>query len=424
MKTKGMDVETGGAIEGRGGASSIGVGWLLLILAAGLGVRAGWGVYRPTASADPAALEFPDEVDYWGLAASLARGDGLVGEHGFRALRMPLYPAMLAPFAGSTDGTFRAKVQQWPIGAFAAVLAALLGASVAGRAVGIAAGLLVAFDPFLVFFSSLLLNETLFITLLCGLWVAGWDGLRSDAPPPVRRWVLIGLLGAACVYAKESSLGLVALWTGLLLIRHARRPRAWIGAGVVALVLAAGLLPWALRNRQVTGQFCWLTHRGGISLYDGVQPGATGASDLGSIKQMEAVRGLDEAAWDRYFRDRSWEQIRAEPGRMMRLAWVKIARTWNPLPNVDTYQSTAVRWVSAAWTLPVYVLAVVGAWRLRRRRWEVAGLLLPAVYILLLHAVFVGSVRYRLPAMPFLEILTAVGFVGKLIERHRGRECS
>ena len=35
--------------------------------------------------------------------------------------------------------------------------------------------------------------------------------------------------------------------------------------------------------------------------------------------------------------------------------------------------------------------------------------LTPAVYFMALHAVFVSSVRYRVPAMPMLELLTGAG---------------
>jgi len=43
--------------------------------------------------------------------------------------------------------------------------------------------------------------------------------------------------------------------------------------------------------------------------------------------------------------------------------------------------------------------------------WAVTMLLLPALVVCVLHAVFVGSVRYRLPAMPMIEILAAAGMI-------------
>jgi hypothetical protein len=89
---------------------------------------------------------------------------------------------------------------------------------------------------------------------------------------------------------------------------------------------------------------------------------------------------------------------------------------WNPLPNVETYQSRAVRGISAVWMLPLYACAVTGVVlipiRNRARGLSIAlFLLLPAVYLSVLHSLFVGSVRYRLGAIPMLEMLAAAALV-------------
>lgn len=386
--------------------------WLIFLLA--LLMRSGWGLVRVLRADDPTALEFPDELDYWSLAQSVVDGHGLVGEHGYRALRMPLYPGFLAPFVASPYGTVCAKAAQWLIGAGAALLAALLATPVAGRRAGVAAGLIVAVDPFLVFFASLLLTETLFITALCGLWLVGWRILRREGAPTLRSWFILGLLSALCVYLREPSLGLVVIWALYLAAAGGSTRTTWVGAALTLVIVVAALFPWALRNRLVTGRWCWLTNRAGISLYDGVGPQATGRSNLGDIKQMPAVRGLDEYAWNRYFLDESIKSVRSDPGRIFRLAGIKIARTWNPVPNAEDYRSVWVRLISALWTIPVYLLAVVGAVRLRRRPAELVALLLPVLFVLGLHSIFVGSVRYRLIAMPMLEVLAAVGLCSAL----------
>ena len=112
---------------------------------------------------------------------------------------------------------------------------------------------------------------------------------------------------------------------------------------------------------MTTGERCWLTNRAGISLYDGVGPQATGESNLGSIKSMPAVRGLDEAAWNRYFLAESFRAMREDPLRVARLGLVKVGRTWNPVPNVRTYRSPVPVVISAVWTLSTFALAVAGA---------------------------------------------------------------
>ncbi len=393
-------------------------------------LRAGWGTFRLVRADDPSALEFPDEKQYWLMAASVSAGEGLKDELGFRATRMPLYPAGLAVFAAMANGAIVAKVLHWVLGAAAAALTAGAAATLFDRRVGLIAGLLAAFDPFLIFFSSLLLTETAFVAVLVALW---WVIARiiQQGTESHGRWVAVGLVAALCVYVRESGVGLIAVALGFVLVCRRFDRRTSVGVAIAAGLVVLALVPWAARNRRVVGEWYWLTTRAGISLYDGVGPQATGDSDLGNIKQMPAVRGLSEVEWNRYFMDESVKAIKSEPGRIVTLAGKKLARMWNPFPNVQTYQSPLVRTIAAVWTIPTFILAVVGALLLTIRSGKqdvrtAIFLLLPALYLSALHSLFVGSVRYRLGAIPMVEILAAVALVVVVDRVRQGsarREC-
>jgi hypothetical protein len=385
---------------------------LLVIFVLALLARCAIGMSRLVRSGDPTALEFPDEEQYWLMAQSLAQGDGLQDELGFRAVRMPLFPTLLAPFTYANVGVPLAKAFQWLIGAFGAAATAWAADRIFRRRVAWLAGLLMAFDPFLVFFSSLLLTETLFVAAVALLW--GWAGPMLNALParqPWRSWLILGALGALTVYVRETGLGLLLGLLALMVLAGRGRRSAFAGAAVAIGVVGLSLVPWAARNQSVTGDWCWLTHRGGISLYDGVGPQATGASDLADVKQMDAVRGMDEVAWNDYFLQASFEEIRSNPGRILELAGRKWARMWNVVPNAETYQTAAVRIVAAVWTIPTFALALTGVmlllWRGWQGRWQVVFFLLPAIYLTAVHGLFVGSVRYRLGAIPMIAILAA-----------------
>ena len=58
----------------------------------------------------------------------------------------------------------------------------------------------------------------------------------------------------------------------------------------------------------------------------------------------------------------------------------------------------------------VLVLGLAGIWRTARRGWPYVLCFIPAVYFTLLHVVFVGSIRYRQPAMLVL-IVPAAGWL-------------
>ena len=142
---------------------------LLLLIAAGL--RVGFVVARGS----EASLTYPDEEGYWHAAGSLDRGDGLVDDQGFRATRMPAYPAFLSLFVDRPGGVVAARIAQAVLGAAAALAVGWLGTRRFGPTIGLVAGLAVAIDPFLVFFSNLLLTETLFTAALCITWCVAWS---------------------------------------------------------------------------------------------------------------------------------------------------------------------------------------------------------------------------------------------------------
>ena len=391
----------------------------LAIFLLALAARAGFGLYAfPAGGAD--ALQYDDERWYWSMAESYRRGEGFVGEFGHRAERMPLYPWFLSLFAETERGPAAARWAQWALGALAASLTYLLARRV--RAAPLLAGLIVAFDPGLTGSASLLLTETLFVTSIVALWLIAWP-LRRRGGGSAARWLAMGLAACVSVYLRESSLVFVAALVAYLLVVRRDR-RAVLGAVTVVLMVFVALVPWAYRNSRVIGQWCWLTTRGGISLYDGVRPGATGASDLAAIKDAPEVGGLSEVEWNRYFYRASRQAILDDPVRIVGLVPIKLARTWSPVLHAAEYQSAAIRTIFAAWYVPLYALALLGLWARRRDGQVCAGLLLPAVCVSLLHGVFVGSVRYRLGALPTLAVLAAVGidYLVGLYRERRGKQ--
>ena len=69
-------------------------------------------------------------------------------------------------------------------------------------------------------------------------------------------------------------------------------------------------------------------------------------------------------------------------------------------------------------TVPIWLAALLGAWVYRHAAGAVSLCLVPTLYSCALHLVFVSSVRYRVPGVPFLCILAGAGFVwlgGKVV---------
>ena len=174
------------------------------------------------------------------------------------------------------------------------------------------------------------------------------------------------------------------------------------------------MLPWWVRNYRVTGHFVPTTLQVGASLYDGWNPQATGASDMRFVPEFEtAQRNSDadtrrrgfEYRLDRRFRQAAWDWAWANPGRVVQLAGIKFLRIWNFWPNEPSFAAWPVRLAVLVTYLPLMLLAALGCGG--RAGWPGVLCWLPAVYFTLLHTIFVGSIRYRQPAMLGLIVLAA-----------------
>jgi hypothetical protein len=194
------------------------------------------------------------------------------------------------------------------------------------------------------------------------------------------------------------------------------RARGLAATGLMLLALAVGISPWVARNYQRTragehgGRIVLATCNVGESLYEAVGPFATGGPNKENtpLPAEAAQYSGDEWARDRCLLDKSLATLRENPRRALRLAAVKFLRTWNIFPNYDAERTTRKMWISAGFVVPVYLAALLGLWALGGRR-ELAWVLLPVIVWTLLHMVFVGSVRYRLPMMPMVFTLAGAG---------------
>jgi hypothetical protein len=402
-------------------AGRIDWGWTFFTLA--LALRGAWIIYNWTASGP--ALSYPDEELHWQLATNLVRDGSLVTDDGRYAARMPVYPLFLAFVAGLDQaGVLLARLTQAAVGATTVLIGCRLISTAFDRRAGFVAGLLLCCDPYAIFFANLLLTEVLFTFLAVSLTACAWVFLAQQRN--VTSLVGVAVLGAAVIMSRPSATGWVPLLWLALWVASADRGRSFARLLLCGVVLAVLMLPWGLRNRAVLGSYAWLSANGGVTLFDAQGPQADGSSDQTFLAELPELDGLDEVARDQQLQRMALEQMRSDPGRVLGLAWVKFCRTWNPLPNIDQYRRSRVGLAGGIYTIAALVLAFVGLARALARRllphqltfWRLrpgprtfhALLWLPVIYFTLLHCVYVGSLRYRVPLMPFVGLAAATAF--------------
>jgi hypothetical protein len=167
--------------------------------------------------------------------------------------------------------------------------------------------------------------------------------------------------------------------------------------------------PWWARNALIYGRFVPTALWAGASLYDGLNPKATGASDMSFLSDRE-IWPLDEQVQDTELTRRAVSFAREQPTRVLSLALVKLGRFWSPWPNAGALFSPALALAAVIVELPLFGLMLVGGWARRRDPRILILLAGPVLYFCAIHLVFASSMRYRIPGeMPALG-LAAIGW--------------
>lgn len=401
----------------------------VLLLVAALGLRVGTAVWWQ-GRLDRAGQRFGmgDSDGYWVLAGKIAAGLPYhYGSPDAAVFRAPGYPLLLSLVVDPSDldkHVLAARIVGCVLGTMAVGLLMGITAWFFDRPTALWAGLIAAVYPGGVTMSVLVLSEAPFVplmllvlfSLVAILWREDRPERRASTLPMLA--AAAGCLSGVAVLVRPSWLLFLPFYFALRIALGKDRRREFGLAIVAGAALAVTMTPWWIRNYRVTGKFVPTTLQVGASLYDGLHPGATGGSDTGMrfseefAQQLRSEAAESDAPLEYRLNQRlaaaavAW--AREHPDEALRLAGRKVLRTWWPWPSAEDVPGGAVgRWIFAIGAIAIVVPAAV--WAVRRRVWRSIWfpVVLPALYFTLLHAVFVGSIRYRQPALVALIVLAA-----------------
>ncbi len=400
-------------------------GWIALavILLVALALRLAWALHQP--SDDAAIDQLPDQREYLQLAQNLKSSSSLWMidprfDQAVYAYRTPGYPLLVA-LCGAKPMMVRIVQAFMDTSTILAIF--LLARRWLTMRGALAASAIVAINPFMIFFTGLILSETLFTSMLCwGLALLVLS--RGPWPDGSKLLAWIGgavLLAFAALVRPGAILMPVVLGCGAALANRTdivNRSRNAHGAAVgnfplpvaatMLLVSVLAIFPWAARNRFVLGSWIWTATDAGITRYDGFSPDAVGDSNQSFVQFMPWTRDMTEVARSRYFTGLANEWIKDHPWDCLHLAAIKIARTWSPIPLSAQYGSRlSYRMVGLVYGVGFDLLLLAGLWKTVLPGAVKRLLLLPAVYFTIAAALSVGSLRYRVPGEGPMAILAA-----------------
>ena len=249
---------------------------LLLVLALALRLAAIWWLTTP------APVLHADSMWYHLSAANMASGHGYI--HHFTgkptAAWPPGYPFILSvlyrsfttdPAWGFALNAIAGTVTCW--------LAGRIALALFSAREQVAATALVAFAPSHILFSSLLLTETIFATMMAALVLAAIVLLDPAARRSPVRWIVWGAaVGAAGLVRAEAVLLLFAPLSVLLLQRRASAALLVFVCAVSGAISAQA--PWLARNAHLFGRIVPATTSFGRTLLIGHNPVADGGMNL------------------------------------------------------------------------------------------------------------------------------------------------
>ena len=420
---------------------------LILLVAFVLRIAAAL-VWQGMADADHQTFRFGDSETYWVLAQKISDGKpyDYAGADS-RIFRAPLYPILLSPatrLEGRT-GVLAARFLGVALGTLTVGLVMLAAWRIAGRQAGLCSGLLAAIYPGAIGMSVFVLSEALFCPLCLACLVA-WTW--SDQKKYSVIWACAA--GVACGLACLTRPSWI-LWPGMLALvtilfcflasqfrndQDLRFPFQFMRLAMFGLAMSLTMSPWWIRNYQITGKFVPTTLQVGGSLYDGLHSGASGSSDEGmafSIPFEMELRAEDARLGSKELDANDHSKPTNQPRdcfewrlnqrllnaaiswsnenryATVRLALVKFAKMWNPWPTAKELGGIWIRIAESVMYVVIVGCAGIALWSVPQYRRIMIFYVSPAIYFAALHMVFVGSVRYRQPAVLVLCLVAGIG---------------
>lgn len=360
---------------------------------------------------------FTDQVSYLEIAEHLLHGDGMAGT----VHRTPFFPAYLALhlwlFPSREWALFAVKCSQAILASFVPLLLVHLGKKLFSPSVGWYAGILCAIEPFLIVVPSFLLTDANYVLLLL-IWVI----LCVEVLQANRYATWLGILTGLITLYRPSHLYLLPFMIFCIGVLQPKLCLQRKRSLVISLCLFLGTLsPWIFRNYQLTNHFVPGTIHLGWLLYVSNSEWADGSAVDSKIQEEAWVQALPPYERDQHYRRLAIQWIQENPSRALYLAGVKFARTWNVVPNFPLLKTFWIQAFSFLALAPLFFFGLWGIFRMPKTlQWGL--IFVPLLYYTITHMILLGSVRYRIPVMPYLILFSA--FQLHQFQRHYFRKDS
>lgn len=347
-----------------------------------------------------------DDDDYYRLAISLLE-NGKFQDGNQLAYRMPVFPIFLAViFKLFGKAPQNAIVFIVVISALICVGTYFLGKIIFGQIVGLAAGLITAFDMSLIFHSRFLLSDIIFVFIVLFSFLLLEKFWNS---PNVLFAILLGIFwGLATLIRVNFGFFIPLALLYLLLISRSMNNNMFKYVGLIAFIVGSFWLIWIIRNYIVLGAFIPFTTAGGPTyhaIYNDISASQQGLTNFGFFVDFQPAplfSDMNELEIDRAFKILVINWIKGNPLIAIRIAFAQVFHLWKPIwiPTVEIPY------------IIVLVASVVGVIvSIKKNIFQIRIWLLLTICLTFLALITIGTPRYRLVLHPLFAILASYGLV-------------
>jgi hypothetical protein len=355
----------------------------------------------------------PDTRDRWKLLIAPEwvffddPGMGVAAHRSPTAIIEPLYPLFVGFMEVLFPGAlFPLRMAQALMGAATALLLFSIGRSIRPW-VGVSAGAGFAVYPHFIYYTGVVATETLFIFLqIAALWA--WSVLLRD--PRWRTALLFGALSGLAFLTRASMLPVAVALMGMMVVMS-RASLKTIPSVVLAFSVVTS--PWVIRNGVQVGEYRLLPTKGGLNLWlqnnpriqqlqlDRIgMPIPEGLLASLQCRDLEAFPDFSpdtgEIERNRMLTRRALAYIRCNPRYFAYMCYLRLRWYLRFTGSVAQGHPLVDFFGTASFGL-LLCFGFLGTLNGRRHPVILTSLALYIAY-LLMHALFHGGIRYRLPA--------------------------
>jgi len=384
---------------------------------------------------------FSDSKIYYDWAKGIVSSGNWIGsEVFFMSPGYPYFLALIFKFAGIS--IVFVKIIQAIVSAATIPLVYLTARNLFEKKSALIAAILASIYSCFIFYSNLILGETIQIFLTA--WLLLLMSKESDNNYP-KHWFYIGfLLGLTALFRANILLFMIAAVAWLLFRMRANKDlKKLFKKSIVYLILGSALpiLPITVRNYAAGNDIVLLTSNGGINFFLGNNKDAPGVfkspkdfdlfQDMAGIKYAKKITGkkLTPSESSDYWCKQGLEFITQNPADALLLTTKKILLFFDndENPQSSTMDITFYRSFSSLLKIPfpdflfVMIFAIVGM-VFYRKEWNRLSLIyLFLISYIISTVMFFVIGRFRLAAMPVFIVFAGVG-IKELIQVFREKE--